>query len=134
MNESFDAIERVLQLADRYGVSLTVVTLIIVAAVKYGPQLAASLKNLLDSNANSIARLTDVIELQSTTSSASERNYASLSSRAQNTHDVAVRCGSHFCDVMEHVGDALNIRPRIDDSVQSIRRELAAAAVDTRKT
>jgi hypothetical protein len=47
--------------------------------------------------------------------------------RDKRTHEMVIGCGEHFCDVLDHVGEKLEITDRIGDSVIAIRRELERA-------
>jgi hypothetical protein len=124
MDELFQFLERGLMLVDKYGIGLTIVTLMLIAAVKYGPKLIAAFHTFLSTSADTQQRLTRTIESQGANLEAHQIVAQGHFSRLKESHEMACRCGHHFCDVIETVGKKLDIEDKIVDSIESIRREL----------
>lgn len=127
MDEAIPVIEQVLSLVNRYGTALTIVTLLIIAAVKYGPRLIEAHLSFLTTSEETQRRLTKSMEEQAASLDVHRLGSQGHFDRMTNAHDMACRCGHHFCDVLEHVGEKLDIQDRIEDSVGAIRRELERA-------
>jgi hypothetical protein len=124
MDATFQFIERLLSLVDRYGIGLTVVGIIIFFAVKYGPSLIKAHTSFLSSSEETNRRLAEGLESHAETYAAAQLTSTAFYKASKESHEMACRCGHHFCDVIETVGKKLDIEDKIVDSIESIRREL----------
>ena len=127
MDEFFLFLERGLELVNKYGVPLTVVVLLIIFAVKYGPSLIKAHRSFMATSEETQRRLTASVESQEVNSAAHLLETRSHYTQFKDSHEVACRCGQHVCDVLEHVAEKLEIQDRVEGSVGAIRRELERA-------
>lgn len=124
MDEFFTALERLLDLTNRYGFAVVICGIVVAAAVIYGPRLFRGHIEFMSSAAevnksNAVAQQGLLTRLETT-----EQSLVSIATEQKDSREIASRCGEHFCDALEHVADKLEIRERVEDSLGAIRREL----------
>lgn len=133
METLFEYLERCLGLLDKYGTNAVIVVLVIIGAVKLfryvatkGPLIVDAHLNFLTTAAESSAKQAETLQAHAAASAAHFDLLGGFVADSLKDKESESRRWHHACDIIEEVGEKLDIKEKIERPVSAIRRELSS--------
>lgn len=126
METLFEYLERCLGLLDKYGTNAVIVVLVIIGAVKLFRYVATKGPLIVDAHLNFLTTAAETLQAHAAASAAHFDLLGGFVADSLKDKESESRRWHHACDIIEEVGEKLDIKEKIERPVSAIRRELSS--------